>query len=85
MIANFINRAFGRISLRGVARVRHVALKAKSPQGLEAVRCWPLELGRYVYVGGRERVGLDWRPGSGRVLTSPAQAPGWCVPDWQLT
>ena len=28
MIANFINRAFGRVSLRGVARVRHEALTA---------------------------------------------------------
>ena len=28
MIANFINRAFGRVCLRGVARVRHVALTA---------------------------------------------------------
>ena len=28
MIANFINRAFGRVSLRGVARVRHAALTA---------------------------------------------------------
>jgi len=28
MIANFINRTFGRDSLRGVARVRHVALTA---------------------------------------------------------
>jgi len=26
MIANFISRAFGRVSLRGVARVRHSAL-----------------------------------------------------------
>ena len=28
MIVNFINRAFGRVSLRGVARVRHAALTA---------------------------------------------------------
>ena len=28
MIANSINRAFGRVSLRGVARVRHAALTA---------------------------------------------------------
>jgi len=28
MIANFINRAFGRVSLRCVARVRHAALTA---------------------------------------------------------
>ena len=28
MIANFISRAFGRVSLRGVARVRHAALTA---------------------------------------------------------
>ena len=28
MIANFINLAFGQVSLRGVARVRHAALVA---------------------------------------------------------
>jgi len=28
MIANFIDRAFGRVSLRGVARVRNAALTA---------------------------------------------------------
>ena len=28
MIANFVNRAFGRVSLRGMARVRHAALTA---------------------------------------------------------
>jgi hypothetical protein len=28
MIVSFINRAFGRVSLRGVAWVRHVALSA---------------------------------------------------------
>jgi len=30
MVANCINRAFGRVSLRGVARVRHAALTAAS-------------------------------------------------------
>ena len=64
MTANFINRAFGLVSLRGVARVRHEALTAVS-HGLKAARCWPLDLGGYA--GGQERVGLDWRPGSGRV------------------
>ena len=72
MIANFIKRAFGRVFLRrGVARVRHAALTAATGSKLFvlclafAVCCWPLDLDGYA--GSRERVGLDWRPGSGRV------------------
>ena len=71
MIANFINRAFGRVSLRAVARVRHEALTAATGSKLFvlclafAVCCWPLDLDEYA--GSRERAGLDWRPGSGRV------------------
>ena len=63
MIANFINRAFGRVSLRGVARVRHAALTAATGSKQYAAG----HSSSAVVRGGRERVGLDWRPGSGRV------------------
>ena len=36
-----------------------------SCRGLEAARCWPLKLDEHA--GGQEHVGLDLRPGSGRV------------------
>ena len=57
MIADFINRAFCRVSLRGAAQVRHAA---HSYHGLGAVHCWPLDLDGYA--GGEDewaRVGLD--------------------------
>ena len=55
----------------------------RSYRGLEAVHHWPLGLGGYA--GGRERVGLDWRPGSGRVHLPSASAGGGAVLGWQLT
>ena len=68
MVTNFINRAFGRVSLRGSCSCR----------GLEAARCWPLDLDRYV--GGRERA---WDSTGDRAqggFTSPAWALGCCDP-----
>ena len=65
MIANFINRAFGRVSLRGVARVRHAALTVVT--GLKQYTAGHSTSKGMRYSGCQERVGLDWRPGSGRV------------------
>jgi len=79
MLANFVNRKFSRVSLRrgsGPTRGSH------SCHGLEAVRCWQLELDGYA--GGRERAGLDWRPGSGWVHL-PSVSWDSMIPGWQLT
>ena len=53
MTANFINRPFGWVSLRGVARV------SVHCHGLEAVRCWPLELGGNEFRGARTESAWD--------------------------
>jgi len=58
MIASFINRAFGWVSLRSLGSGSRLS---NSCHGLEAVRCGPLDLDGYE--GERERVGIDRRPG----------------------
>ena len=55
MIPNFINRTFGRVSLRGVTRVRHEALKAATGSKQYAAG-HSASMG---IRGGGERVGLD--------------------------
>ena len=82
MIANFINRAFGRVSLRGVARLRHAALTAAT--GSKQYAAGQLD--------GRAGGQLDGRAGGGENVwdstgdraqgrfTSPACAPGGCDP-----
>jgi len=63
MIANLINRACGRVSLRGMAWARHATFTAATgPKQYAADHS--SSTGAY---GGRERVGLNWRPGLGRV------------------
>ena len=83
MIANSTNHAFGLISLRGMAwvhsGVRHAALTLLAAPELD---------GR---AGGRGRVGLEMRPGSGRVHLPSAHAGvvrSWVLGSWagsQLT
>ena len=66
MIVSFINRAFGRVSLRGVAWVRHVALSAAT--GLKQYAAGHSSSTGIGHArGGRERVGLDSRSSSGLV------------------
>ena len=59
MIVNFINCAFGRVSLRGVARVRHAALTAAT--------------GSKQYAAGHlASTGMRWAENAWEVVTSPA-------------
>ena len=78
MIPNFINRTFGRVSLRGVTRVRHEALKAATGSKQYAAG-HSASMG---IRGGGERVGLDWRPGSGRVHLPQRESWGGAILGW---
>jgi len=83
MTANFINRAFGRASLRGVDRVRHAALAAATGSKQYAAGIWPLDLGGYV--GGARTRGT--RLAIGLRAGSPPQRESWVgvIRGWQLT
>jgi len=72
MIANYIYRAFGRVSVRGVDRVRHVALTA----AMGSKQCAAGHSTSAVMHGGENArdPGLDWRPGSGQVHLPSASA-----------
>ena len=76
MIANFINRSFGRVSLRGVARVRHAALTA-------ATGSKQYTAGHSGSTGMRRGGARAWDSTSDRAqsgFTSRAWALGWCNP-----
>ena len=79
IIANFINRAFCWVSLRGVARVWHAALTASTVSK------------QHAGMRGGERAGLDWQLATGdraqSGLTSQRKRASWgdAVLGWQLT
>jgi len=72
--SNFINRAFGRVSLRGVSRVRHAAFKAAA--GSKQHTAFHSSSALNKRAGGRGHVGVEWRwgSGSGRVHLPGAHA-----------